>query len=293
MGVGGIIVEGKIIQVNRYIGKSCRGENLESCALSPAGLDFDRSIVIANYDGQVLMQKRNKSELIDFRFYIFEETIFITYKNEVIYKIVTPINYQVLTTRAITLLKKDDTCVAFDLGDEIAKTVSCILDQQVRICYIHPEISKRQVDQKKTEGGKIFTYGNDGFPFLFTFLHSYEGFNNFLSWSLPSDRFRTNFFIKLDVDIDPFDEERAQKIVVPNKNISFTLTHPCSRCASITYDQKNGQQDSEKTVKQLAAYRKSLGLTGANFGMNAILRSFGEKNTIEKGDRIELFLKSS
>jgi len=159
----------------------------------------------------------------------------------------------------------DDTCQAFDAGDEAANWLSQVLEKQCRLVYF-PDNEFRQVDLAYADKGDKTAF-SDGFPLLLISQASLDDLNQRISSPITMNRFRPNIVVE---GCEPFAEDGWKKIRIGE--ITFRIVKPCSRCVipSINIDTAEREEEPAKT---LSTYRKRD--KKIFFGQNVIAEATG------------------
>ncbi len=169
----------------------------------------------------------------------------------------------------------EDTCNAYDCGDEAAHWFSSFLNTPARLVYF-PDDEHRQVDLNYAQAGDITAF-SDGFPYLLISQASLDDLNSRLELPVEMKRFRPNLVVAGNA---AFEEDQWKRIRIGN--IEFSLVKACSRCAIPSINPATAKKTAEP-LKTLARYR----LRDKNifFGQNIIAHGSG---LLELGMPVEI-----
>lgn len=168
----------------------------------------------------------------------------------------------------------NDSCKAFDQGDEWAAWFSDKLDKPVRLVYT-PENINRRVDPDYCPENRHVSF-TDGFPLLVTSESSLEAINEELKQPITMQRFRPNIVI---TGADAFAEDNWYAL--KSENNEFQLVKPCSRCVIPTINLQTAGK--EKAVWQALQQLRQADDGKIYFGQNAIHQHEGE---LHVGDQL-------
>lgn len=175
----------------------------------------------------------------------------------------------------------NDTCKAWDEGDEAAGWVSDFLNVQLRLVRMTDDYVRR-VDERYAPRSAQTGF-SDGFPLLIVSLASLGELNQKLTEcgaeAIPMSRFRPNIVI---AGCEAFAEDTWKTIQI--SDLLIDVVKPCARCAIPSVDQLTAEiRDPKEPMATLNTFRKQNGKV--MFAQNAIHRApgslrLGEKVTI-------------
>jgi len=165
----------------------------------------------------------------------------------------------------------DDTCDAWDEGDDVAQWFSDYLHVSVRLVRMAATFA-RQVDTRYTREGAQTTF-TDGFPVLIVSEASLDALNRRLTARgcdpVPVTRFRPNLVIG---GCDAFAEDTWHTVQIGS--VTLDVVKPCARCVVTTVDQATGTvPDVAEPLATLNTFRKQG--SKVMFAQNAIHRAPG------------------
>ena len=250
-----------------YPVKSCGQLSLNKATLSPFGLHMDRRWMLIDDKGFMLTQRKYpRMCLINTQLKGGNLTISAPGMGELAID---------NTTNLVEATVWDDTCKAYDCGDDAARWLSDFLNTNARLVYF-PDNEIRQVDLTYAQQGDITAF-SDGFPYLLISQASLDDLNNRLSTPVDMNRFRPNLVVTGN---DAFAEDQWKRIRIGS--IDFRIVKPCSRCVIPSIDPTTAEKSAEP-VKTLASYRMEN--NKIFFGQNVIADGTG---TIELGMPVEI-----
>jgi len=256
-------------QLAIYPIKSTAQISLEHANMGPFGLDMDRRLMLVDKNGVMLTQRKHARMCL----------IQSTHLDEVL-TVTAPdmpalsVNYANLSVQLLATVW-NDTCTAFDCGEEAAKWFSDFLRTDARLVYF-PDNEQRQVDLSYANKGD-YTAFSDGFPYLLIGQSSLDDLNSRLDTPVEMKRFRPNLVIS---GADAFAEDHWKKIRIGD--ITFNIVKPCSRCVIPSIDPETAKKSAEP-VKALASYR--MRENKIFFGQNVIAQDLGK---LEVGMAVEV-----
>lgn len=250
----------QLSELNIYPVKSLRQISLSSSYVEPYGLKHDRRWMVVDIDGKMITQ-RQIARMCLIQPYIHETGIQLSAQDMPDLLVDMPSGREVQT---VTVW--NDTCQAYDAGEEAASWLSKFLSTSCRLVYF-PEDGFRQVDLKYARQGEGTAF-SDGFPLLLISQASLGDLNQRLATPVPMKRFRPNLVIK---GCQAFDEDKWKKIRIGN--ISFRIVKPCSRCIIPNIDIETAEIGKEP-ARTLSSYRRKD--NKIFFGQNIIAESEGE-----------------
>jgi len=244
-------------ELSIYPVKSCGEISLDQAMLSPFGLEFDRRWMLIDKQGIMLTQRKHARMCL----------IHSSLSNGQL-----TMNAPGMAALDIHATDKktqatvwEDTCSAFDCGDDASHWFSTFLNTAARLVYF-PDDEQRQVDLDFAKPGDITAF-SDGFPYLLISQASLDDLNSRLQTPVEMARFRPNLVV---TGSDAFAEDQWKRIRIGN--IEFSLVKPCSRCAIPSINPATAEKTAE-LLKTLASYR--LRDKKIFFGQNVIAHSSG------------------
>ena len=244
---------------------------LSTVKMSPFGLDMDRRWMLIDESGVMLTQRKHPRMCL-IQCSIEEPCLVITAPGMNVLKI--PLKH---SNRNIKATVWEDTCNAFECGNEAAKWFTLFLKTSTRLVYF-PDNEVRQVDLDYADQGDITAF-SDGFPYLLISQASLDDLNSRLVTPVEMKRFRPNLVVS---GTDAFAEDGWKKIQIGD--ITFNLVKPCSRCSIPSIDPNTANKSAE-AVKTLAGYR--MRENKIFFGQNVIAEGTG---TLNLGMPVEILL---
>ena len=256
-------------QLAIYPIKSTAQLALNSCQMSPFGLDMDRQWMLIDNNGYMLTQRTHaKMCLIECQFEA--DQLIISAPGMKQLKI--PTQY---SGKMIKATVWDDVCNAYDCGEQTTKWFSQFLNISARLVYF-PHDEDRQVDLEYANQGDKTAF-SDGFPYLLISQASLDDLNSRLTAPVDMKRFRPNLVVK---GTEAFAEDNWKAIRIGN--ITFNLVKPCSRCVIPSINPDTAEKSAE-VVTTLAGYR--MRENKIFFGQNLIAEGTAE---LEVGMEVEV-----
>jgi MOSC domain-containing protein len=244
-------------ELSIYPLKSCAQISLNRAKLSPFGLEFDRRWMLIDEQGIMLTQRKHaRMCLIHSRLNNGQLTV-------------NAPGMPALDIHSTNSIKKatvwEDTCNAYDCGDNASNWFSIFLNTPARLVYF-PDDEQRQVDLEYAKPGDITAF-SDGFPYLLISQASLNDLNSRLQIPVEMKRFRPNVVVTGN---EAFAEDQWKRLRIGG--IEFSLVKPCSRCAIPGINPTTAEKTAEP-VKTLANYR--LREKKILFGQNVIALGSG------------------
>jgi hypothetical protein len=251
------------------------------------GFKYDREWMITDSDYEFISQREIES-MTTIKVNIDSKYLLLESKNKSQLKVA-------LNTKRSEIVKAkiwDDTCMAFDEGDEASSWLTEVLGRYkgktLRMIRFDSE-GKRPVPAKYLHGQQAESAFSDQFPYLITSWESLNKLNVGLlennSKEVPMSRFRPNIVVKGIADIE---KKTSADLVSKLGNYNFGLRKPCKRCKITTINQDTGEiAEPKEPLSTLTSLEFSNENRGAFFGQNAILLS--KKNCILRvGDELTI-----
>ena len=264
----------RIHQLWVYPVKSCAGVALDQAVLTPTGLEWDRSWMVVDSEGEFVTQRElPRMALIQPSFRMGQ--LVLRAPGMLALHLALDAAESPLTVRVW-----DDTVEAWDMGDLAAQWFSDFLGpdapadlKRLRLARFDPEV-KRVCSLKWTGGRESVTQFADGFGVLVTSTASLDGLNARLERAgevaVDLRRFRPNIVLS---GVESHDEDRigAWRVQAEGGIALLENVKPCARCPIPNIDPATAMS-SPAVGDAMQAYRADPRLNGAiTFGMNAIV----------------------
>lgn len=250
----------ELSELNIYPVKSLAGTSLTHSAVDVFGLHNDRRWMLVDSQGKMLTQ-RKLARMCLIHPQITAQGIRLS---------AAGMSDMEVSIRSLENRCKvqvwNDTCNAYDAGDQAAQWFSEFLATDCRLSYF-PTDEVRQLDQDYAQADDKTAF-SDGFPFLLISQASLDDLNRRLDTPVTMSRFRPNLVI---TGSEAFEEDHWKRIRIGD--ITFRLVKPCSRCVIPTIDPDTGEKGKEP-IATLVQYRKRD--SKVYFGQNVIADSTGE-----------------
>lgn len=258
-----------------YPVKSCAGVSLRQSTLTETGLEWDRSWMVVNAQGQLVSQRQAPAmALMETRFR----------GSDVVLRAPGMLALHLALDQAegpTRVTVHGHEMPAYDMGNLAAQWVSDYLSQSpegqalgpLRLARFDPEHQRPSDPQWAMGHAGLNTFG-DGFPLLVASAASMIEFNRRAQalGQAESDirRFRPNLVLS---GLQPHQEDQIKRLRLdtPQGSIEISLVKPCVRCSVPDVNPTTGQKD-QWALPVLQAYRRDPRMNGAlTFGMNAIV----------------------
>jgi uncharacterized protein YcbX len=268
----------QITDIFVYPVKSLRGVRLKTAEITERGVKYDRRWMIVDEAGKFMTQ-RNFPQMatlsVDVSALATDVTLSIsTPEGKSIACNATPSMPQ--ENLMVTVWK--DTVAAIPVSAVVDQWLSAYLGQACRLVYM-PESTKRQVDPRYADEGKITSFA-DGYPLLLANESSLEELNNHMPAPAVPAQFRPNLIIK---GAPAFAEDNWGTFRIGDA--VFEAVKNCTRCEITRLDPVTGLRIPDPRKALVALGRNSE--KGTLFGENLVVMKPGK---IRVGDEIE-FLK--
>ena len=276
-----------------YPVKSCAGVRLPRATLLSTGLEWDRSWMVVDAQGEFVSQRElPRMALIQpsFRF------------GQLVLRApgMLALHLQLDAAEAPTRVRVwDDEVDAYDMGDVAAQWFSDFLGagapaglQRLRLARFDPEV-QRLSSLRWTGGVPAPLHFGDGFSLLVASAAALADLNTRLAaagqQAVDMRRFRPNLVLGgvLAHDEDRFSDMYLPQVVPDGSVEAAELVHlqlvkPCTRCPIPDVDPDSGEA-GYAVGHALQGYRAEPRLDGAiTFGMNAVVRN-GADNVLTEG----------
>lgn len=263
-------------QLWTYPIKSCAGLRLPSAVLFDTGLEWDRTWMVVDEDGEFVSQREcPRMALVHPRFHLGQL--------ELRAPGMLPLHIALdLRGERRRVRVWDDEVDAWDMGDAAALWFTEFLMPQLgaavdRLRLVRFDDAQRRLSSPRWTGGiEAPNRFSDGFPLLVLSLASLDDLNARLQAlglaPVGIERFRPNLVLG---GLEPHDEDRLGAIWLESAGVQVQLqpVKPCARCSIPDIDPATAA--SHPAVSEtLRRYRQDRRLMGAvTFGMNAIVRA--------------------
>jgi hypothetical protein len=250
----------QLTELNIYPVKSLRQIALSSSYVERYGLQHDRRWMVVDNDGKMITQ-RQIAMMCLIQPSLHKTGIQLSAQDipDLLVNIPSAGEVQTVTVW-------NDTCQAYDAGEEVASWLSKFLSTSCRLVYF-PEDGFRQIDLQYAQQGERTAF-SDGFPLLLISQPSLDDLNQRLATPVPMKRFRPNLVIK---GCQAFEEDNWKKIRIGN--IYFRIVKPCSRCIIPNIDIETAEIGKEP-ARTLSSFRRKN--NKIYFGQNVIAENEGE-----------------
>jgi uncharacterized protein YcbX len=270
-------VSARIAQLMVYPVKSCRGIDLPTTRLEGTGLDWDRTWMLVDPQGEFVSQRELPRMAL----------ITPTFKGpEVVLRApgMLALHLHGERVEAPTRVRVwGDELQAWDMGDLAAQWFNDFLQPAahgqpslapLRLVRFDPDV-QRLSPMKWTGDVEAPNQFSDGFPILVASLASLADLNERLvaAGHAPVEmaRFRPNLVID---GVQAFDEDRLDELLITTAQgeVRLRMVKPCARCPIPNVNPTTGSSSPE-VGDMLQTYRQSSVVPGVTFGMNAIVVS--------------------
>jgi len=262
-------------QLWTYPIKSCAGIRLPSAVLFDTGLEWDRTWMVVDEDGEFLSQReRPRMALVHPRFHLGQL--------ELRAPGMLPLHVALdLRGTPCRVRVWDDEVNAWDMGDAAALWFTEFLMPELgaavaRLRLVRFDDAQRRLSSPRwTAGIEAPNRFSDGFPVLVLSSASLADLNARLQAlgqaPVGIERFRPNVVLG---GLEPHDEDRLGAIWLspPGAQVQLQPVKPCARCSIPDVDPATAEVQT-RVSDTLRGYRQDRRLMGAvTFGMNAIVR---------------------
>ena len=276
-----------ISQLVVYPVKSCAGVSVNEAILTDTGLEFDRSWMVVDADGNFLTQRElPRLALVQPQLRYYDLVL------RAPGMLALHIALDQVEAPAIAHMW-GESVAAYDMGGTAAQWFSDFLGVTARLVRFDPD-HPRVCSPKWTGDVRAFSQFSDGFSVLVLSQASLDQFNEKLvaagQAAVGMDRFRPNLVIGHATGADavlPHDEDRLESLQVttPQGDVTLHLVKPCPRCPIPNVDQATGIS-SPVVGDMLQSYRADPRLDGAlTFGMNAVV-NFDKDHLLKVGQAV-------
>ena len=241
----------RVASLHIYPVKSCAGIEVESFKITPRGPQFDREWMIVDDETGIFVTQRILPSLARIQTRLSPTHLIVgvpqpSGETEE-FKFLLENSVSLQKTRNVKVW--EDTCLAIDEGDEIAKALRDFLGgKPVRLVRMDQN-ARRLIPEKYNRPGSHVSFA-DGFSVLLLTKESLADLNARLPSPVPMNRFRPNIVVE---GARPYEEDSWTKVRIGD--INFESPKLCDRCVIVNTDQSSGRRDVEP-LKTLASYRR-------------------------------------
>jgi len=265
-----------------YPVKSMKGIVLDSGALTPQGLEYDRRFMVVRADDRFVTQ-REMPRLALVRTSLEDDGVRLCLEGmgSVTVPFLAPAGDRVQTR------VWGDDCETVDQGEEVSRWLTSSLEsgETLRLVRMAPGFVRPQGQPEKL-GKDTSTCFADAAPFLVANEASLVALNRELESrghdGVPMNRFRPNIVVR---GLEPFAEHDVAEMA--SESYSLKFCHPCQRCVVTTIDQetavKNPGWQPYKTLRDINPMPGNE--RAPAFAHNAVL-STGDGRKMKLGDRL-------
>lgn len=269
----------RIDQLWVYPIKSCAGVRLPRATLLDTGLEWDRSWMVVDAQGEFVSQRElPRMALIQPQFRMGQLVLRAPG--------MLALHLQLDAAEAPARVRVwDDEVDAYDMGDVAAQWFSDFLSpgapaslQRLRLVRFDPE-ARRLSSLKWTGGVPAHVQFGDGFAVLVASTAALDDLNTRLAGAgeaaVDMRRFRPNIVLG---GVEAHDEDRFSDLYLPGQAAGDAMAHlqlvkPCARCPIPDVHPDTGAT-GHAVGDALRVYRADQRLNGAiTFGMNAVVRA--------------------
>ena len=240
--------------------KSCREIKKKSSWLEEFGLKNDRRWMVIDEHG-VMLTQRKIAKMCLIQPEVTDSGLVLKTANMDNLAVEIP-----ASSKTVSVKVWEDSCQAYDAGNEAASWLSQVLSINCRLVYF-PENEFRQVDLDYAKQGDKTAF-SDGFPLLLISQASLDDLNQRSGKPVEMNRFRPNIVVS---GCEAFAEDTWKKIRIGG--ITFRIVKPCSRCVIPSINIETAEKE-EEPLKTLISYRKRD--NKIFFGQNVIANSTGQ-----------------
>lgn len=270
--------EVRIAGLGLYPIKSCAGLWPAQALLIETGLEFDRTWMVVDGDGEMLTQRDlPRMALVSTR--LRHGDLVLRAPGMLALHLALDAAEEPCRVRVW-----NDELPAYDMGALAAQWFSDFLRQPVRLARFDPD-SRRRSDPRWSGGVEALNTFSDGFPLLVASQASLDELNRRLAQRGESPvtmaRFRPNLILE---GVEPHGEDHLRELRFETDDgpVRLRLVKPCARCPIPDIDPGTAEP-GHAVGDVLASYRADAKLAGAlTFGMNAIVLE-GVERTLTVG----------
>jgi uncharacterized protein YcbX len=254
----------RIIALNIYPIKGCRGVPLRSGAVDRLGLVGDRRLMVVDDSGQFVSQ-REIAALATIQPVLDGESVTVSAPGHDVAQIC--INRD--GPRRAVSVWGNDGIIAADQGNAAAAWFTAVLKAPCRLVSVAPETHNR-IDAQFSPRADAETAFTDGYPIMAALQESLDDLNTRLERPVPMERFRPSVVVS---GATAWSEDDWR--LIRFGDLVCDVVKPCARCVVTTTDQLTGERNErQEPLRTLATFRTISGL-GAIFGQNVVPRSTG------------------
>ena len=276
------MAQGRIQTLNIFPVKSCRGISLQESRLTPKGLEWDRTWMVVDINGNFVSQ-RQVAKMATISTQLTDSHLILSHLDHGHVEI----SLQGVDGELVKAQIWRSACETIDQGIEVSRWLTLVLGEfrggPLRLVRMY-EGFQREVSTSHTQD-QHYTDFSDGYPILVTNSASLEQLNGKLqdngAMLVDMDRFRANIVVETD---EPFIEHNARYLNFgeSQNQVKLHLCKPCERCKVIGIDQKRGVIVEQKQPLQTLNSMPHIEQKGAYFGHNAVVELLSSQDTLNK-----------
>ncbi len=279
--------------------KSCGGTQLSEAAVTPIGLEYDRTFMLID-EAKNFISQRTEPRLAIVRPTIEEadqpdaSTLNIAAPDMA--EIRVPLVADPWDDRIVLATLHGKAVTGLEVTEEADDWFSSYLGRNVKLITA-ADFTPRYINERYHQPGSFNEVGfADAFPMLLTTYASLEAVNTVLNEQLeepavPMDRFRPNIVLS-GGNLEAFDEDYWRRIRIGEMIAS--VARPCKRCSIPYVDQATGEATGKAVGKALAMIRSGTDKTkpgdkskGVYFGQN-LMHVYEEGLMVAEGDELTI-----
>lgn len=250
--------------------KSCAGIAVQQALLTDTGLQWDRTWMVVDDQGEFLTQ-RTLPRMALVRPQLVDDALVLHAPGQ------TPLGVALAATGpAIRVRVWGDGLPAWDMGAAAAQWFSDCLGQPCRLVRFDPA-QRRLASRDWTDGAEVPYQFADGFPLLLASTAGLDALNAQLATlgqgGVGMERFRPNLVLG---GVDAHAEDWLELLHIDtgaSGGVQLQPVKPCVRCPIPDIDPASAQRGTQ-VGDALRRYRHDARMGGAlTFGMNAIVRT--------------------
>jgi uncharacterized protein len=241
----------RVASLHIYPVKSCAGIEVPSFKITPRGPQFDREWMIIDDETGIFVTQRVLPSLARIQTRLSPTHLIVAVPQSS--GEVTEFKFLIENASSLQKIRNvkvwEDTCLATDEGDDIAKALGEFLGgKPVRLVRMDQN-ARRLIPEKYNRPGSHVSFA-DAFSVLLMTKESLADLNARLPSPVPMNRFRPNIVVE---GARPYEEDSWTKVRIGD--IRFESPKLCDRCVIVNTDQSSGRRDVEP-LKTLASYRR-------------------------------------
>jgi len=259
-----------VTELTIYPVKSCKGMSLERMSIGKKGPNMDRRWMVVDESG-IFISQRTSPKLAMVHTALDERFLFLSVPAKMPFMLA-------LNTKGKKVLATiwKTTCMAYDMGDEVAAWLSDFIGKSCRLVFL-PDESRRAVQEKYDPEQKHEMGFQDRLPLLVISEASLNDLTQRFGEKIRMNRFRPNIVVKTE---KPYEEDTWKRIQIGD--LTFRHVMPCIRCIIPAIDQETTEKNPS-LLQTLGEFRKNE--EGIVFGQLLIHEKIG---SISCGDAISI-----